>query len=70
MSKKLKNGIGILVGQAVFKEGSKQSKYFLTDNSITACPTHILMLFLSSLDHLLAQNMHILFFKTVLIILR
>ena len=49
------NGIEILVGQAVFKlYRSKQSKCcFLINNSRTAWPTLILMLFLSSLENLL-----------------
>ena len=51
--KELKNGIEILVGQAVLRYRSKQSKYCFWINKRTAWPTLILMLFLSSLDNLL-----------------
>ena len=54
LSKELKNGIEILVGQAVFELQIKTVKMLLCINSSrTAWPTLILMLFLSSLDNLL-----------------
>ena len=54
MFKELKNGIKILVGQAVLSYRSKQSKCcFWINNSRTVWPTLILMLFLNSLDNLL-----------------
>ena len=54
LSKELKNGIEVLVGQAVFELQIKQSKCcFWINNSRTAWPTLILMLFLSFLDNLL-----------------
>ena len=65
MFKKLKNGIEILVGQAVLSYISKQSKCcFWINNSRTAWPTLILMLFLSSLDNLLI-GAYIIFQKDV-----
>ena len=52
--KELKNGNEILVGQAVFKLQIKLSKcWFWINNSRTAWPTLIVMLFLSSLENLL-----------------
>ena len=66
--KELKNGIEIIVGQAVFKlkiNMIKQSKFsFWINNSGTAWPTLILMLFLSSLDNLLSDA-YIIFQKDV-----
>ena len=54
MFKELKNGIEILVCQAVLSYRSKHSKYwFWINNSRTAWPTLILMLFMSSLDSLI-----------------
>ena len=54
MFKELKNGIEILVGQAVLSYRSKKSKcWFKIDNSRTAWPTLILLLFLGFLDNLL-----------------
>ena len=65
MLKELKNGIEILVGQAVFKLEIKTVKMlFWINNSRTAWPTLILMLFFSSLDNLL-QDIHIIFQKDV-----
>ena len=64
LSKELKNGIENLVGQAVFELQIKTVKMLLCiNNSRTAWPTLILMLFLSSLDNLL--NACIIFQKEV-----
>ena len=63
--KELKNGIEILVGQAVLSYRSKQPKCsFWINNSKTACPTLILVLFLSSMDNLL-YDAYIIFQKDV-----
>ena len=52
--KELKNGIEILVSEAVFELQIKRVKMcFWTKNSRTASPTLILVVFLSSLDNLL-----------------
>ena len=64
--KELKNGIDILVGQAVFNGyRSKQWKCCVwINNSRTALPTLILMLFLSSSDNLLSDA-YVIFQKDV-----
>ena len=49
--------------------GQNSQIIVLINNSRTTWPTKILMLFLGSLDNL-QYNMHMLFFKNVLIILR
>ena len=53
LSKKLKNGIEILVDPVVFSYGSNSQNTVLVNNLRTAWPTLISMLFLSSLDNLL-----------------
>ena len=69
--KNLKNGIEILVGQAVLSYEKKKTvkNTVLINNSRTTWPTYILMLFLSSLDNL-QHKTYIIFSKNVLIILR
>ena len=62
MFKELKNGRKNLVYQIVFKLQIKQSINVWINNSKTAWPTFILMLFLSSLIY---HKMHVIFQKNV-----
>ena len=60
LSKELTNGIESLVGQVVFKLWTKTVKNcVLINNSRTAWPAEILMLFLGSLDNLLQDAYNI-----------